>query len=87
MGKKRKKYKTTITLQVASKEDLVEIDRITPSGKKIWKLREGLPFWLINSKGEIENRNYILSNNIDKEDLGLWMLHEQLLIPKKIWKK
>lgn len=84
MGKTyNKKYKVKIKLRVATKKDLIVIDKYTQGGKKKWKLKEGIPFWLINSKGEIENKNYILSDDTDKEDLALWMLHEQLLIPDK----
>lgn len=83
MGKTyKKKYKVEIKLKVAQKKDLIEIDGYKKDGKKKWKLKTGIPFWLISSKGEIENKNYILSNETDKDDLAIWILKEQLLIPK-----
>lgn len=78
----KKKYKIKLELKVAQKQDLIEISGYKPNGRKKWKIRSGIPFWLINSKGEIENKNYILSEDTDTEDLGLWLLNEQVLIPK-----
>tara|TARA_B100000953_G_scaffold300250_1_gene304414 strand:+ start:8296 stop:8481 length:186 start_codon:yes stop_codon:yes gene_type:complete len=60
---------------------VIELAGYKPDGNKKWALRNGLPYWMINSKGEIENRNYILSDQTDAEEFGDYMKRGQILIP------
>lgn len=71
-----------LKLKVAKSKDLLELDGYKKGGAKVWKLRNGFPFWLINSKGKIENKNYILNEDTDPADIGNWLARQQILIPK-----
>lgn len=87
---KSQKIKTRsleIELRVATKEDFIELDKYLEGGKKKWKMRIGLPYWLINVAGEIENDPYILDENTDKGDFADWLIREQVLIPLKRFEK
>lgn len=78
---KRKTVNHNIVLKVANKKDFLELDKIK-DGKKIWKPKFGIPFWLYNSKGVIENKNYILSDDSDLEAFKQYLILEQVLILK-----
>lgn len=82
--KKAKSIKHEIKLRIAKKKDFLEVDKhYIKNGKKKtkWKLRVGVPFWMYNSKGEIENKNYIMHEDFDLDDLGIYLSKEQILIP------
>lgn len=84
-SKKVKLFKKEIVLRLASKKDFLEVEKIEKrNGKdvKVWKIREGIPYWCINSKGEIENKNYILDENTDLEHFNILLLREQVLVTK-----
>jgi len=66
---------------VALKSDFLELDKYLDGGKKSWKLRYGLPYWMINKDGQIENDCYILTENTDVQEFGMWLNLEQVLIP------
>lgn len=96
MGKKKEKEKAKkvkkpkiktidfeIKLRVAKQGDFLELDKYIDGGKKKWKLRFGLPYWLINSKGIIENDPYILDEHTNTSDFADWLVREQVLIPLK----
>lgn len=76
-----------IKLRIATKEDFLELDKYLEAGKKKWKMVTGVPYWLINSKDEIENEPYILNENTDKGDFANWLVREQVLIPLKRFEK
>lgn len=89
--KKEKKAKSKIfehgiMLKIAKKQDFLEIDEYTTQdgkGRKSWKIIKGFPFWLINSKGQIENKNYILDKYTDLQTFSDWLVREQVLILKQ----
>lgn len=89
MGKKDKKgiqfpkLEISLKLRIAKKHDFLDVEDSLPNGKTKWKMRLGVPFWLINSKGNIENKNYILTENTDKFDFADWLNKEQVLIPRE----
>ncbi len=61
----------------------MQLDKyIKKKGKdaKSWKMKHGIPYWLINSKGDIENANYILNENTDLEDFANYLNRQQVLI-------
>ena len=66
-------------LKIASKKDLIQIDKYLGNGKKKWKLLSGIPYWLINSKGEVENEPYILDENTDSEEFAEFLIREHLV--------
>lgn len=70
-----------LKLRVGRKNDFIELDKYLESGKKKWKMREGIPYWCINSKGEVENDPYILSEDTDKSQFAELLVREQILIP------
>ena len=72
-----------IELRLAKKIDFLEIDKYIENDKKKWKLIHGVPFWLINAKGDIENAPYILNEHTDKDDFADWLDRKQVLIPVK----
>lgn len=84
--KKSKKEKikvveTTLKLKIATKKDLLILDKYKKGGGKVWKFKEGVPYWLINSKGKIENHHYILTEDTNPQDVADWLIREQMLIP------
>lgn len=73
-----------INLRIARKKDLLELDRyITKGTRKVkkWKMKSPFMFWLINSKGEIENKPYTFKEDIDMREFADWLNREQVLIP------
>lgn len=66
---------------MAKKKDFLEIDSYLEGGKKKWKQKNGVPYWLINSKGIVENKNYILNEDTEKLSFATYLLNEQVLIP------
>lgn len=70
-----------LKLRVANKTDFIELDTYLEGGKKKWKMVYGLPYWMINVKGEIENQPYVLRETTDKGDFADWLVREQILIP------
>jgi hypothetical protein len=96
MGKKKKTKKSKkekkdknilfeIKLKIAKKKDFLEIDRYEKrNGKqiKVYKQINGMPYWLINSKGDVENKNYILNEETDLKSFSNYLVRKQVLIPK-----
>lgn len=85
---KAKKPKTKaidfeIKMRIATKVDFLELDKYLDQGKKKWKLRLGLPYWLINSKGVIENDCYVLDEHTNTDDFGDFLNQQRVLIPIK----
>ena len=67
----------TIQLQHANKLDFLDLIK-----KGEYKVRLGVPFWLINSKGVIEPKNYITNENTTFNDLKEWFDRKQILTIK-----
>lgn len=70
----------TIQLKKAIKGDFLEVERINPAGKKVWKLIYGMPYWMINSKGIIENKNYRTTEATNLKSFGEYLKNEQIFI-------
>ena len=73
--------KLTIKLRKATKKDFLELDGYTKKGKK-YKVKIGVPYWLINSKGKIEKRSYRTTNEMDMKAFGDYLMREQVYIIK-----
>lgn len=76
-------HKKEIIFIKAKKTDFVEFshyDKITK--KRVFKIKHGVPFWLINSKGIIEDGSYRTHENMDIKSFQKYLLHEQVLIIK-----
>lgn len=70
--------------------DFLELDRYEKipgkdKKKKVWKPRVGLPYWMFNSKGEIENKNYLLTEDTDFAEFSNYLVREQILVPISIF--
>ena len=92
MAKKKKKQKSKknsineiftqeIKFKIALKKDFLEVEKRLDNGKVKWKPIEGIPYWLINSKGGIDNKNLIFDSDTDLQQFGIWLHHQQVLIP------
>jgi len=81
-----KKLTITLKLKKAKAKDLLEFDSYKKSGKKKWKIKVGVPYWLINSKGKIEKHTYRTSENMNSDELGNYLRREQILIFKGKYK-
>jgi len=90
MSKKNKdKKKTTSKLQiklklrVATMDDVLYLKGYKPgkNGGKIKGLKLGMPYWMIKSDGEIENKNYILNETTNKVEFKDYLYRKQILIP------
>lgn len=74
-------YVIELRLRKATKKDFVEFSHLKADKKgKVYKMKYGVPFWLLNSKGEIERNNYRTHENMDVEEFKLLMVHEQVLV-------
>ena len=71
-------HKITITLEPATKRDFIEL--VKPGE---YKVRLGVPYWLYNSKGIIEHKNYITNHNTSFKQLADYFAREQILTIKK----
>lgn len=72
----------TINLKEATSKDFLEVSHIKPGGGKAWKLICGIPYWMKNSKGKIENKNYRTTDATDLEEFGDYLKRRQIFIPK-----
>lgn len=74
-----------LKLKIAKTADLITLDKyVMKKGKKTkkWKTRTGFPYWIMNSKGKIENKNYILNEHTDMKYFSELLVREQIYIPK-----
>jgi hypothetical protein len=78
---KIKTFPFEITLKLGRAADFIELDKYGANNKRIFKPRLGKPYWMFNSKGVIENKNYILDEHSDLEDFKTYLNLEQILIP------
>lgn len=74
-------YKITLELEHANKRDFAEL--ITSDPKPEYKVRIGVPYWLFNHKGEIEQKNYITNENTTFSKLNEYFSRKQILTIKK----
>lgn len=94
MKKRRKKRRktverVTISLTLAKKKDFFVFSEWKDNGGKIFKPAFGLPYWLKNSKGEIEEYTYILTESTDLDSFAEYCEKKQVYISKefKKWRK
>lgn len=83
-GKKAKKEKSIVLnlkLKKAKRNDFIQ-QVWGKKGKKNVPIY-GTPYWMFNSKGEIENKNYILTEETDMKSFKDYLMREQILTPKK----
>ncbi len=83
--------KIEIELVIAQADDLKEVDYFKDLGygapkQKVMKMSLGIPYWLINSKGEIEPKPYKTSENSDAKEIAFYLKEERLLIAKNPFK-
>lgn len=73
-----------IELIHASPKDLMELDFIRENKQKVFKLCNGIPFWLKNSKGVIEMKHNTTSDATNLEDLKELFKQKRVFIQKPI---
>ena len=79
--KAKKKVKLEVTLRIAVKKDFLNfLGKVKKKNK--YEPKYGVPFFLINSKGKIEDTVYIFNEDYDVKELNYYLLHEQILIIK-----
>lgn len=81
-----KKLTVKLNLKKATVKDFLEFDSYKKSGKKVWKIKVGVPYWLISSKGKIEKHTYKTTENIDSDQFGDYLRRKQVLIYKGKYK-
>lgn len=70
-----------LKLRKATKKDFIEFSHLKADKKgKVYKMKYGMPYWLLNSKGEIESCPYRTHENMDMQEFQIYMVHEQVLI-------
>ena len=74
-------YEVKTKLEHAKKTDFAELTTSHP--KPEYKVRLGVPYWLINSKGVIEHKNYITNHNTSFKQLADYFARQQILTIKK----
>jgi hypothetical protein len=75
-------FKAKIKLRLATKKDFLELKGYKPEGGAIYALRKGVPYWLLSSKGKLENKNYVTTEATDAKQIGDFIMREQIFIPK-----
>ena len=74
-------YKIELKLKVAISKDFIEFSHFKADKKsRVFKMKIGHPFWLINSKGIIEEKNYCIKEDMDKDEFKILLMHEQVLV-------
>jgi|GEM_PF-2922646 len=70
-----------LKLKVATSKDFIEFSHFKADKKsRVFKMKVGHPFWLINSKGIIEEKNYCIKEDMDKDEFKILLMHEQVLV-------
>lgn len=72
-------------LKQASRKDFLEHAGYTKKGSKNvkkWKPFYGVPYWMFNSKGVVEPKPYIFTENTDMDEFADYLNREQILISK-----
>jgi len=74
-------HKIELKLKVATSKDFIEFSHFKADKKsRVFKMKVGHPFWLINSKGIIEDKNYCIKEDMDKTAFKILLMHEQVLV-------
>ena len=70
-----------LKLKVATSKDFIQFSHFKADKKsRVFKMKVGHPFWLINSKGIIEEKNYCIKEDMDKDEFKILLMHEQILV-------
>jgi hypothetical protein len=70
-----------LKLKVATSKDFIEFSHFKADKKsRVFKMKVGHPFWCINSKGIIEEKNYCIKEDMDKDEFKILLMHEQILV-------
>jgi len=78
---KNKEHFLKLKLKIAKQEDFIEFSHFKADKKsRVFKMKLGHPFWCINSKGIIEERNYCIKEYMDKDSFRLLLSNEQILV-------
>lgn len=77
----KSKYTAAIKLKVAKKIDFLEVEKVV-KGRKVWRAITGVPYWMLDSNGEIENKNYIFDDSTDFKTFSDYLNRKQILIPR-----
>ena len=74
-------HKIELKLKVATSKDFIEFSHFKADKKsRVFKMKVGHPFWCINSKGIIEEKNYCIREDMDKTEFKILLMHEQVLV-------
>ena len=74
-------HKIELKLKIAKQEDFIEFSHFKADKKsRVFKMKLGHPFWCINSKGIIEEKNYCIKEDMDKDEFKILLMHEQILV-------
>ena len=74
------KHKIELKLKIATSKDFIEFSHFKADKKsRVFKMKVGHPFWCINSKGIIEEKNYCIKEDMDKDSFRLLFLLARLL--------
>ena len=76
-----KEHFLKLKLKIAKQEDFIEFSHFKADKKsRVFKMKLGHPFWCINSKGIIEEKNYCIKEHMDKDTFRLLLSNEQILV-------
>ena len=79
--KEHKEHVINLKLKVATSKDFIEFSHFKADKKsRVFKMKVGHPFWCINSKGIIEEKNYCIKEDMDKDEFKILLMHEQILV-------
>jgi hypothetical protein len=74
-------HKIELKLKVATSKDFIEFSHFKADKKsRVFKMKIGYPFWLINSNGIIEEKNYCIKEDMDKDEFKILLMREQVLV-------
>lgn len=81
-------HKAEILLRVGRKLDFLELEKhVIKNGEKSRKFKfiYGVPYWTIQSTGELSNKHSILTEDTNTDEFGILLAREQILIPSEKW--
>jgi len=78
--------KVSIKLRVAAKKDFLEFKKHKAKKGKQYVFKTGVPYWMINSKGKVENHVYLTKKSTDLKSFADYLMREQILILKSKYK-
>ena len=84
-------FKVNLELVPATANDFKEIDYYKDMGygnqqKAMYKMRLGIPYWLVNSKGELETHPYRTTLETDADAIAYYLKTDRIFIIKNPFK-